>query len=111
MVWNDQTHMLTRIANLVKVEKLVLVGGRQQLSSIDAGKSFALMQETGTRTERMTENLRQRTPGLKAVAALANFGRAGEAIWMLGEAASQSPARADRAAEMLLTLSKKGRTL
>ena len=38
MISNNQMHALTQIANVASVDKLVLVGDRKQLLSIDAGK-------------------------------------------------------------------------
>lgn len=83
MVSNKQMASLTNIANVLGLDKLVLVGDRQQLLSIDAGKSFALTQVRAL-TTRMLENLRQRTDEMKTVAALTNRGRASEALTVLG---------------------------
>jgi conjugative relaxase-like TrwC/TraI family protein len=123
MVSNDQMLKLVRIANLMEIEKLVLVGDRQQLLSIDAGKSFALIQAGGTSTVRMNENLRQRTPELRAIAALTNDGRTGDAIKLLGANVVESDDRvaeasarwlnltvADRETTMLFTSGREART-
>ena len=83
MVSNRQMESLTSIANVLGLDKLVLVGDRQQLLSIDAGKSFAVAQ-VGAVTARMDKNQRQRTDELRTVAALANRGRASEALGVLG---------------------------
>ena len=83
MVSNKQMASLTSLANVLGLDKLVLVGDRQQLLSIDAGKSFALSQVRAF-TARMLENLRQRTDEMKTVAALTNRGRASEALTVLG---------------------------
>ncbi len=53
-------------------------------SSIDAGKSFAMIQAAGGTMARMDENIRQRTDTLRTVAALANVGKAGEAMKVPG---------------------------
>ncbi|KAK0338558.1 hypothetical protein LTR94_038147, partial [Friedmanniomyces endolithicus] len=80
MVSSNDMLTLHQIAAALGVDKLVLVGDRQQLSSIDAGKSFAMIQAGGGTMARMDENIRQRTDTLRTVAALANVGKAGEAM-------------------------------
>ena len=104
MLSNDQMHGLTQIANIAGVEKLVLVGDRKQLLSIDAGKSFAVAQAGGVSTAEMNENLRQRTPELRAVAALTNVGRAGNALKLLGDRVIETNDRVETAAEYWLNL-------
>ena len=110
MVSNDQMLKLVRIANVMEIEKLVLVGDRQQLLSIDAGKSFALLQAGGTATARMNINLRQRTPELRAVAALTNDGRSGDAIKLLGSNVVESKDRVAEASDRWLNLPASERT-
>ncbi|MDT9096742.1 AAA family ATPase, partial [Escherichia coli] len=83
-------------------DKLVLVGDRQQLSSIDAGKSFALIQAGGGTMARMDENIRQRTDQLRTVGALANLGEACKAMKVLGESVVEHQSPAPHAAEMWL---------
>src|SRR5690606_12861264 len=70
----------------------------------DAGKSFAMIQAAGGTMARMDENLRQRTDQLRTVAALANRGRASQAMRVLDEniTAASDPAR--HAAELWLGL-------
>ena len=104
MLSNDQMHGLTQIANIAGVEKLVLVGDRKQLLSIDAGKSFAVAQAGGVSTAEMNENLRQRTPELRAVAALTNVGRAGNALKLLGDRVIETNDRVETATEYWLNL-------
>jgi len=104
MLSNDQMHGLTQIANIAGVEKLVLVGDRKQLLSIDAGKSFAVAQAGGVSTAEMNENLRQRTPELRAVAALTNVGRAGNALKLLGDRVIETNGRVETATEYWLNL-------
>jgi len=105
MLSNNQMHGLTQIANTAGVEKLVLVGDRKQLLSIDAGKAFEVSQAGGIAKAEMNENLRQRTPELRAVAALTNDGRAGNALKMLGDRVIETKDRVDTAAEHWLNLS------
>ena len=104
MISNDQMLALVRTANLGGAEKLVLVGDRQQLLSIDAGKSFAVTQAGGITLARMDENLRQRTPELRAVAALTNRGKAGEAVRLLGTHVTETSDRISEAARQWLQL-------
>ena len=104
MISNNQMHALTQIANVASVDKLVLVGDRKQLLSIDAGKSFAVAQAGGLATADMNENLRQRTPELRAVAALTNVGRAGNALKLLGDRVIETNDRVETAAEYWLNL-------
>ncbi|MET0602620.1 MAG: AAA family ATPase, partial [Baekduia sp.] len=85
MVANDPMRHLTTIANALGVEKLLLVGDRQQIQPIDAGKAFSLIQSSDVALARMDENLRQRTDELRTVAALTNVGEARKALEVLGE--------------------------
>ncbi|TXI84137.1 MAG: AAA family ATPase, partial [Cupriavidus sp.] len=109
MVSSDDMLRLHRISDALGIDKLVLVGDRQQLSSIDAGKSFAMIQASGGTMARMDENIRQRTDMLRTVAALANVGKAGEAMKVLGDNVHESPSAPDTAAEMWLALSAEDR--
>ncbi len=109
MVSSEQTLKLERIANLLGVEKLALIGDRQQISSIDAGKAFALVQAAGVTIARMDENLRQQGDILPVVAALADRGQSGEAIRVLGENVIEDKDHIDRAADMWLELAPEER--
>jgi ATP-dependent exoDNAse (exonuclease V) alpha subunit len=102
---------LHQIVEALGIDKLVLVGDRQQLSSIDAGKSFAMIQAGGGTMARMDENIRQRTDTLRTVAALANIGRAGEAMKVLGDNVHESASPPETAAEMWLALSSDDRAV
>ncbi|KEQ54789.1 MobF family relaxase [Sphingobium chlorophenolicum] len=105
MVSSDDMLKLHQISAALGVDKLVLVGDRQQLASIDAGKSFALIQAGGGTMARMDENIRQRTDQLRTVAALANVGEAGQAMKVLGDSVIEHKNPALHAAEMWLGLS------
>src|SRR3546814_3805209 len=59
MVSSSDMLKLHKISEALGVDKLVLVGDRQQLSSIDAGKSFAMIQAGGGTMARMDMNIRQ----------------------------------------------------
>lgn len=109
MVSNEQMLDVARIAEKIGVEKLVLVGDRQQLQAIDAGKSFSLVQAGGISTSRMEENLRQRTEELRTVAALTNAGRSTEALAALGPNVIESEDRIGDASEKWLALPQEER--
>ncbi|ATI80643.1 MobF family relaxase [Sphingobium yanoikuyae] len=109
MVSSDDMLRLHAIAQALDVDKLVLVGDRQQLSSIDAGKAFALIQSAGGTMARMDENIRQRTDQLRTVAALANVGKAGQALAVLGDKVVESADPAATAADTWLGLSASDR--
>ncbi len=60
-----QARDLLRIANELRIPRLVLVGDAKQLDAVDAGKPFAQLQAAGMRTAVMDEIMRQRDPALK----------------------------------------------
>jgi conjugative relaxase-like TrwC/TraI family protein len=105
MVSSSDMLKLHEIADALGVDKLVLVGDRQQLSSINAGKSFAMIQAAGGTMARMDENIRQRTDQLRTVAALANLGKASAAMKVLGDNVIEAARPAEHAADMWLALS------
>ncbi|ATE67897.1 MULTISPECIES: MobF family relaxase [Sphingomonadaceae] len=104
MVSSADMLKLHSIVEALGIDKLVLVGDRQQLSSIDAGKSFAMIQAAGGTMARMDENIRQRTDTLRTVAALANVGKAGEAMKVLGDNVHESANPPEEAADRWLAL-------
>ena len=104
MVGSEPMRHLVGIANALGVDRLVMVGDRQQLSSIDAGKSFAMAQAGGVAMARMDENLRQRTDQLRNVAALANRGHVREAMGVLGDKLRADPQHIKAAADHWLAL-------
>ena len=104
MVGSEPMRHLVGIANALGVDRLVMVGDRQQLSSIDAGKSFAMAQAGGVAMARMDENLRQRTDQLRNVAALANRGNVREAMDVLGDRLRADPQHIKAAADHWLAL-------
>ncbi|GAY24722.1 MULTISPECIES: MobF family relaxase [Sphingobium] len=109
MVSSRDMLSLHQIVAALGIEQLVLVGDRQQLSSIDAGKAFAMIQAGGGTMARMDQNIRQRTDELRAVAALANLGKASQAMKVLGDKVVESAAPADEAADRWLSLSPQER--
>lgn len=104
MVSSGDMLKLHQISQALGLDKLVLVGDRQQLSSIDAGKAFAMIQAGGGTIARMDENIRQRTDQLRTVAALANIGKAGTALKVLGDKVLEEANPAEAAADMWLAL-------
>ena len=60
-----QARDLLRIANEVRIPRVVLVGDSKQLDAVDAGKPFAQLQAAGMPTATMDEIMRQRDPVLK----------------------------------------------
>ncbi len=109
MVSSSDMLKIHDIADALGVDKLVLVGDRQQLSSIDAGKAFAMIQAGGGTMARMDTNIRQRTDELRTVAALANIGKAGAALAVLGENVIEAADPALAAADLWLALPGKER--
>ena len=104
MVSSSDMLKIHEIADALGVDKLVLVGDRQQLSSINAGKAFAMIQAGGGTMTRMDQNIRQRTDRLRTVAALANVGKASAAMKVLGDRVVETGAPAEQAADMWLAL-------
>jgi conjugative relaxase-like TrwC/TraI family protein len=105
MVSSDDMLKLLQIAEALGIDKLALIGDRQQLSSIDWGKAFAMIQAWGGTMVRMDENIRQNTDELRTVAALANIGKAGKAIEVLGDKVVENENPAAAAADMWMALS------
>ena len=57
-----QARDLLRIANTLRLPRVVLVGDAKQLDAVDAGKPFAQLQQAGMKTATMEEIMRQRDP-------------------------------------------------
>ena len=60
-----QARDLLRVANALRIPRVVLVGDAKQLDAVDAGKPFAQLQAAGMQTATMDEIMRQRDPALK----------------------------------------------
>jgi len=80
MVSTRDQDRLVRLANLLEVDRLVLMGDARQLGAVEAGKPFALALASGTETARMDTNLRARSDTLRRAQAAAQQGRTGEAF-------------------------------
>ena len=70
-----QARDLLRIANELRIPRVVLVGDAKQLDAVDAGKPFAQLQAAGMPTAIMDEILRQRDPALKEAVEASLAGR------------------------------------
>ena len=60
-----QARGLLRIANVLRIPRVVVVGDEKQLDAVDAGKPFAQLQRAGMATAVMDEILRQKDPELR----------------------------------------------
>jgi|LADL02.1.fsa_nt_gi conjugative relaxase-like TrwC/TraI family protein len=112
MVSSEDMLKLMRISEALGIETMAFVGDRHQLSSIDWGKSFAMVQAGGITMERMEQNVRINPDNkqLLTVAALANTGRAGAALKVLGDNVTEHSEPATEAADTWLALSAEERT-
>ena len=79
-----QARDLLRIANEVRIPRVVLVGDAKQLDAVDAGKPFAQLQAAGMKTAVMDEIMRQRDPALKEAVEASLKGDIGRAFEKLG---------------------------
>ena len=79
-----QARNLLRIASVVRIPKVVLVGDSKQLDAVDAGKPFEQLQAAGMKTATMDEIMRQRDPDLKAAVEATLAGEVGKAFQKLG---------------------------
>ncbi len=61
-----EVRKLLRIAQTLRLPRVVLVGDAKQLDAVDAGKPFAQLQAAGMKTAVMEEIMRQRDQDLKA---------------------------------------------
>ena len=79
-----QARDLLRIANEIRIPRVVLVGDAKQLDAVDAGKAFAQLQAAGMKTAVMDEIMRQRDPALKEAVEASLKGEIGKAFEKLG---------------------------
>ena len=80
----SQTRDLLKIANTLRMPRVVLVGDEKQLDAVDAGKPFAQLQRAGMNTAVMDEIVRQREPALKEAVEASLAGDVQEAFEKLG---------------------------
>ena len=79
-----QARDLLKIANVLRLPRVVLVGDAKQLDAVDAGKPFAQLQSAGMKTAVMDEIMRQRDPDLKAAVEASLAGDVKRAFEKLG---------------------------
>ena len=80
-----QARDLLRIANAIRIPRVVLVGDEKQLDAVDAGKPFAQLQRAGMQTAVMGEILRQKDAELKEAVRASLAGEIGKAFEKLGD--------------------------
>ena len=80
-----QARDLLRIADTLRIPRVVLVGDERQLDAVDAGKPFAQLQAAGMRCATMDEIVRQREPALKEAVEAGLAGDIGKAFERLGD--------------------------
>ncbi len=79
-----QARNLLRIADALRIPRVVLVGDAKQLDAVDAGKPFAQLQKAGMKTAVMDEIMRQRDPALKEAVEASLAGDVARAFDKLG---------------------------
>ncbi|MDD9993020.1 MAG: relaxase domain-containing protein, partial [Rhodospirillales bacterium] len=84
-----QARDLLRIADRLRIPRVVLVGDEKQLDAVDAGKPFAQLQQAGMQTVVMDEILRQKDPALKEAVRASLAGDVRAAFGKLGESVAQ----------------------
>ena len=80
-----QARDLLRIADSLRIPRVVLVGDEKQLDAVDAGKPFAQLQAAGMRTAVMDQIMRQRDPALKEAVEASLAGDIARAFEKLGD--------------------------
>ncbi len=80
-----QARDLLRIADALRIPRVVLVGDEKQLDAVDAGKPFAQLQAAGMKTAVMDEIMRQRDPALKEAVEASLAGDVARAFDKLGD--------------------------
>ncbi|MDA7787933.1 conjugative relaxase [Sphingomonadaceae bacterium] len=113
LVANEAMNNVTAIANRMGVSRLVLIGDRQQLQPIDAGKAFSLVQAHDPAMARMNTSLRQTNEDMQQIATLTRSGAFREAFEVLGprvEQVAHGSSHIERAAEKYLALSPQNRS-
>ena len=80
-----QARDLLRIADRLRIPRVVLVGDEKQLDAVDAGKPFAQLQAAGMKTAAMDQIMRQRDPALKEAVEASLAGDIARAFEKLGD--------------------------
>ena len=112
MLSSRQMLGIMQIADNANAARLVLVGDAQQISSPEAGRPFALLQEQGAPAAHLSENRRQRDPAMREAVAAARLGNIQRALDVLGGKVSESvsPAQSGAAAWLALSPEERART-
>ena len=84
-----QARDLLRIADRLRIPRVVLVGDEKQLDAVDAGIPFAQLQRAGMQTVVMDEILRQKDPALKEAVRASLAGDVRAAFGKLGESVAE----------------------
>ena len=74
---------LMRMADILEIPRLALVGDYRQLEGVDAGSPFRIMPKMGMEVGRMQTILRQRDPILHKAVEQASVGQPAAALDML----------------------------
>ncbi len=80
-----QARDLLRIADTLRIPRVILVGDEKQLDAVDAGKPFAQLQAAGMTCAVMDEIVRQREPALKEAVEASLAGDIHRAFQKLGD--------------------------
>ena len=112
MLSSRQMLGIMQIADNASAARLILVGDARQISSPEAGRPFALLQEQGAPATHLSENRRQRDPAMREAVAAARLGNIQRALDVLGDKVreSPSPAQSGAAAWLALTSEERART-
>lgn len=86
-----QMSELLTIAERLGVGRVALIGDKRQLGAVEAGKPFAQGQRAGIAMAELPENLRARSPEMKAAAAALNSGDVNRAFAVLRPMTSEVP--------------------
>ena len=79
-----QARDLLRIASVLRIPRIVLVGDSKQLDAVDAGKPFAQLQDAGMKTATMDRIMRQRNSALREAVEASLAGEIEKAFDKLG---------------------------
>ncbi len=109
MVGNADKEKLVRLANLLDLGRFAMIGDKQQLGAVDAGKPFAVLQAAGLETATMDRNIRARDELLRAAQFAAQNGRIDEAMALLAPHTHETKQGAVLAAETWLSLAPQER--
>ena len=109
MLSSRQMLGIMQIADDANAARLVLVGDAQQISSPEAGRPFALLQEQGAPATHLSENRRQRDPAMREAVAAARLGNIQRALDVLGDNVRESPSPAQSGAAAWLALTPEDR--